>query len=61
MRHRKFKLSVGVGQKYLYEGNWSDEDRHLDWPKRASLYGGKWSIYIVIIFYNFFVKNTQKT
>ena len=44
MKHRKFKLSLGFGQKYLYVGNWrSDESRHLAWPKNASLYGGKWS------------------
>ena len=43
-KHRKFKLYLGFGQKYLYEGNWlSDEDGHLALPKRASLYGRKWS------------------
>ena len=36
-RHRKFKLSLGFGQKYLYEGIWGpDEDRHLDLAKRAT-------------------------
>ena len=40
-RHRKFKLSLGFGQKYLYkEGIWRrDESRHLDVARRASLYG----------------------
>ena len=43
-RHKKFKLSVGFGQKYLYEGIWQpDKSRHLDWARRAALYGGKWS------------------
>ena len=46
-RHRKFKLSLGFGQKYIYEGNWRpDKSRHLDWARRASLYGGKWSFSI---------------
>ena len=39
-RHRKFKLSLGFGQKYLYERIWRpDKPRHLDWAKHASLYG----------------------
>ena len=40
MRHRKFELSLVFGQKYIYEGIWrGDEDRHLDWARRASLHG----------------------
>ena len=43
-KHRKFKLNLGFGQGYVYEGIWqSDYDRHLAWAKRASHYGGKWS------------------
>ena len=43
-KHRKFKLYLGFGQGYVYEGIWrSDYDRHLAWAKRASHYGGKWS------------------
>ena len=43
-RHRKFKLSLGFVQKYLYEGSWrGDKDKHLDWARHAALYGGKWS------------------
>ena len=42
-RHRKFKLSLGFGQGYVYEGIWqSDYKRHLAWAKRASLYREKW-------------------
>ena len=46
-RHRKFKLYVGFGKKYLYEGIWRpEESRHLDGARRASPYGenGNFSI-----------------
>jgi hypothetical protein len=36
MRHRKVKLSLGFGQKYLYEGIWRpDKSRHLNWTGHA--------------------------
>ena len=49
-RHRKFKLSLGFGQKNLYEGILrGDKDKHLDWARRASLYGEYHFQYIMLL------------
>ena len=56
-------LSLGLVKKYQYEGIWRpDEDRHLDWVRRASLYkeNGHFSIKNKVIkfsVYNSFVEN----